>query len=155
MPSFRAAKRFTQAMVPLCLIGLAAIAQGATEEQLNMQDQRLLPCPNSPNCVSTMDAAESHAIAPYRYQKSLQEAKAVLKQVFSAFPRTELVKEKEDSLHFEVRSFLFQFVDDAEFWFDEGSQTIHFRAAARSGYYDFGVNRKRMEDLRGMLKDKL
>jgi uncharacterized protein (DUF1499 family) len=46
-------------------------------------------------------------------------------------------------------------VDDVEFRFDEATHTIHFRSAARSGHYDFGVNRKRMEDLRGMLEDKL
>jgi uncharacterized protein (DUF1499 family) len=76
-------------------------------------------------------------------------------QIFSEFPRTELVKEEEDYLHFEVRSFLFGYVDDVEFRFDEATKTIHFRSAARSGYYDFGVNRKRMDGLRGMLNNKL
>lgn len=120
-----------------------------------MEDQHLPACPNSPNCVSTMAAAESQAIAPFRYRKPLYEAKALLIQIFSGFPRTELVREEEDYLHFEVRSFLFQFVDDVEFRFEESTKTIHFRSAARSGYYDFGVNRKRLEDLRGMLNDKL
>jgi uncharacterized protein (DUF1499 family) len=155
MPFSRAAMRFTQAIVLLCMIGLAVIAQGATEEELPVRDQHLLACPNSPNCVSTMATAESQAIAPYRFQKPLYEAKALLIQIFSEFPRTELVKEVEDYLDFKVRSFLFQFVDDVEFQFDKAAQTIHFRSVARSGYYDFGVNRKRMEDLRGMLEDKL
>jgi len=141
-------------MVLLCSIGLAVIAQGATEEEVKMK-QQILFCPNKPNCISTIDAVETHAIAPYRYQKPQYEAKARLIQIFSEFPGTELVKEEESYLHFEVRSFLLGFVDDVEFWFDEGSKTIHFRSAARSGYYDFGVNRKRMEDLRGMLEDKL
>lgn len=147
--------RCSLVMVWLCLIGLTVIALGATGEEMTVREQRLLPCPNSPNCVSTMETGEGHAIAPYRYQTSLQEAKAVLKQVFSEFPRTTLVKEEGDVLHFEVKSFLFRFVDDVEFWLDEASHTIHFRSASRSGYYDFGVNRKRMEDLRGMLEGKL
>ena len=120
-----------------------------------MKDNPLLPCPDSPNCVSTIDAVESHAITPYRYRKSLDDTKAVLKQIVSEFPRTELVREEGGYLHFEVRSFLFQFVDDVEFWFDKAEKTIHFCSASRSGYYDFGVNRKRMEDLRRMLEGKL
>ena len=155
MPSCQAAMRYVQRILLLCLIGLAGIAQGATEEKLPMKDERLFPCPTSPNCVSTMAAEESHAIAPFRYQKPLYEAKADLIRVFSEFPRTTLVTEEEDYLHFEVRSFLFQFVDDVEFQFDEETKTIHFRSAARSGFYDFGVNRKRMEDLRGLLEGKL
>jgi uncharacterized protein (DUF1499 family) len=148
-------RRLTQNTKLLCLILLATMAQGATAEELMVRDQSLLPCPTSPNCVSTMATEKSQAMAPYRFQKPLYEAKARLIQIFSGFPRTELVKEEEAYLHFEARSFLFQFVDDVEFVFDEESKTIHFRSAARSGHYDFGVNRKRMKDLRGMLEGKL
>lgn len=155
IPSCRTVMWCSLVMVWLCMIGPTVIAQGATGEEMTVREQRLLPCPNSPNCVSTMETEEGHAIAPYRFQTSLQEAKAVLKQVFSEFPRTTLVKEEGDVLQFEVKSFLFRFVDDVEFWLDEASHTIHFRSASRSGYYDFGVNRKRMEDLRGMLEGKL
>ena len=150
-----AARRFSQGLFLLCLMGLAVIAQGATDEEMTMKGNPLLPCPDSPNCVSTIDAVESHAIAPYRYRKSLDAAKSALKQIFSEFPRTQLVKEEEANLHFEVRSFLLQFVDDVEFWFDAAAKTIHFRSASRSGYYDFGVNRKRMEELRRKLEGKL
>ena len=68
------------------------MAHGATEEELEVSERRLPPCPGSPNCVSTLDGSEKHAIAPYRYRKSLSEAKAVLKQVFDDLSRTELVK---------------------------------------------------------------
>lgn len=152
---FRASMRFMQAVLMLCLLGLAVTALGATEEETRVKGEPLRPCPGSPNCVSTIDPAESHTIAPYRYRKSLQETKAELIHIFSEFPRTELVEEKGGYLHFEARSFLFGFVDDVEFWFDADTKTIHFRSASRSGYYDFGVNRKRMEDLRLMLNDKV
>ncbi len=79
----------------------------------------------------------------------------MLKQVFGQFPRTELSREEEDYLQYEVKSFLFGFVDDVELWFDETAKIIHFRSAARSGYYDFGVNRKRREGVRQMLEGKL
>ena len=148
-------RRFFQNTILLSMLLLATMAQGATAEELMVRDQSLLSCPTSPNCVSTMATEESQAIAPYRFQQPLYEAKARLIQIFSGFPRTELVKEEEAYLHFEARSFLFQFVDDVEFQFDEDTHTIHFRSASRSGHYDFGVNRKRMKDLRGMLEGKL
>ena len=148
-------RRFPQNTILLSLILLTTMAQGASAKELMVRDQSLLPCPTSPNCVSTMATEESQAIAPFAYQKPLYEAKARLIQIFSGFPRTELVKEEEAYLHFEARSFFLQFVDDVEFVFEEESKTIHFRSAARSGHYDFGVNRKRMVDLRGMLEDKL
>ena len=148
-------RQFSQNMMLLSLILLATMAHGATPGEFRVKEYRLAACPNSPNCVSTMATEESQAIAPYRFQKPLYEAKARLIKIFSAFPGAELVQEKEAFLHFEVRSFLFRFVDDVEFQFDEDTHTIHFRSASRSGHYDFGVNRKRMEDLRGMLEGKL
>lgn len=139
----------------LCLILLPGSVQGVTEENMSVKDKRLLLCPDRPNCVSTLDESENHAIAPYRYRQSLEEGKAILKQVFGELPRTMLVKEEEDYLHFEVRSFVFGFVDDVELVLDDVTKSIHFRSAARTGTYDFGVNRRRMEKLRTVLEDKL
>ncbi|MBA3612119.1 MAG: DUF1499 domain-containing protein [Nitrospirales bacterium] len=139
----------------LCLIPSAGLSLAATGEELIVRERHTFSCPDSPNCVSTMAATESQAIAPYRYQTSMEEAKALLKQVYGQFPRTELSREEEDYLQYEVKSFLFGFVDDVELWFDETAKIIHFRSAARSGYYDFGVNRKRMEGVRQMLEGKL
>ena len=144
-----------QRTILMALLLWTSLVHGATERALEVRDRQLPLCPASPNCVSTLDNSENHAIAPYRYQKSLNEAKAVLKQVFNELNRTQLVKEEDAYLQYEVRSFLFRFVDDVEFLFDDASKTIHFRSAARSGYYDFGVNRRRMEEVRGLLMGKL
>jgi uncharacterized protein (DUF1499 family) len=38
-------------------------------------------------------------------------------------------------------------VDDVEFLADDEERRIHFRSASRTGYYDFGVNRKRMKKI--------
>ena len=134
---------------------MAMMAHGATEVDLQAQDHRLAPCPSSPNCVSSLGDSENHAIAPYRYEKTLAEAKGVLKQVFGELSRTGLIQEEEDYLHYEVRSFLFRFVDDVEILFDDTTKTIHFRSASRVGYSDFGVNRKRMEEVRTLLEGRL
>jgi len=58
------------------------------------------------------------------------------------------VKATPDYIHVEFRSSFFEFVDDVEFLFDDTAKLIHFRSASRVGYYDFNVNRSRMEDIR-------
>ena len=59
-----------------------------------------------------------------------------------------MVVADENFLHVEFRSAVFGFVDDVEFLFDDGNKVIHVRSASRVGYYDFGVNRRRVEELR-------
>ena len=122
-----------------------------------MPPRPLPPCPSSPNCVSTLapPSDAQHAIAPYRYQKSLVETKELLKATIAGLPRTKLVEEDLEYLHYEFTSLLIRFVDDVEFVFDEASKTIHFRSASRVGYGDLGVNRRRMEDIRRHLTGRI
>ena len=40
------------------------------------------------------------------------------------------------------------FVDDLEFLVDEDRGVVQVRSASRTGYWDLGVNRKRVEALR-------
>ena len=120
-----------------------------------MSKTRLDPCPSSPNCVSTQAQDEGHAIAPLRYRKSRAEAKEALKEVIRSLPRTKLIEEDESYLHYEFTSLLLRFVDDVEFLFDDDTKTIHFRSASRTGYGDLGVNRTRMEQVRGLVERQL
>ena len=120
-----------------------------------MNPRSLGPCPSSPNCVSTQALDEGHAIAPIRYHKSLAEAKEVLKEVIRSLPRIQLVEEGETYVHYEATSLLLRFVDDVEFLFDDETKTIHFRSASRTGYGDLGVNRKRMEQVRALVGQRL
>ena len=71
-----------------------------------------------------------------------------LRQVVSAMRRTRVVGATDDYLHVEFTSAVAGFVDDVEFYLDRTAQLIHVRSAARVGYYDFGVNRKRVEAIR-------
>ena len=120
-----------------------------------MNPRTLGPCPSSANCVSTQASDEGHAIVPFRYRKTRAEAKEALKEVIRSLPRTKLVEEDESYLHYEFTSLVIRFVDDVEFLFDDEAKTIHFRSASRTGYGDFGVNRRRMELVRGLVEQKL
>jgi len=42
---------------------------------------------------------------------------------------------------------VWRFVDDVEFYLDETARVVHFRSASRMGYYDFGMNRRRMKEI--------
>ena len=126
---------------------------GANETSAALQ--RLAPCPSSPNCVSTLATSDRHRIAPYRYNRTLDEAKRRLKEIVGAQRGAKIVKEDETYLHVEFTSRIFRFVDDVEFVFEDRTQTIHFRSASRTGYSDFGVNRSRMEEIRQLLNGKI
>ncbi len=50
------------------------------------------------------------------------------------------------------KSRVFQFIDDLELFLDPLNGIISIRSAARTGYWDFGVNRRRVEQLRHALQ---
>jgi uncharacterized protein (DUF1499 family) len=84
---------------------------------------------------------------PIRYQGSVEDARLRILQIVRAFPRVAVVEDRCNYLKLEVRSAFFSFVDDVEFEFDDAAKLIHFRSASRLGYYDFGINRSRMETI--------
>jgi len=92
-----------------------------------------------------------HHIDPIAYTVDRQIAWDSLVRILKSFKRTRMVEQKNDYIHAEFASALFGFVDDVEFIFPEDKPVIHVRSASRTGYYDFGVNRRRIEDLRQRL----
>ena len=105
----------------------------------------------SPNAVSSQATGGYHQIAPLRYNGTSEPAMAALKSVIESTPRTSIVEERADYLYAEFTSTLIGYVDDVEFYFPPNEQVIHVRSASRLGYSDFGVNRKRIEDIRAKL----
>ena len=118
---------------------------------LDLSDSRLERCPSSPNCFSSDDHDSDHKIAPFQLVKPANEVWLVVRELVSELPRTRIIKESENYLHAECRSFLFGFVDDLELQLRPADGIIAARSAARSGYADFGVNRRRIESLREAL----
>ncbi len=116
-------------------------------EYLGVTAGRLAPCPGSPNCVSSEAAVAEQRVAPLRYDGDAARARARLLEVLNGMDRARVVRSTDDYVHVEFRSAVFGFVDDVEFYFSPPG-TIQVRSAARIGYYDFGVNRERVETLR-------
>jgi uncharacterized protein (DUF1499 family) len=111
-------------------------------------------CPSSPNCVST-DARDSrHAIAPFHLKRPESEIWSEVRAAVLKLPRTTIVTEDHHYLHAECRSNVFGFVDDLEIQVRPRERVLGVRSASRSGYYDFGVNQRRVETLRGLLRNR-
>jgi uncharacterized protein (DUF1499 family) len=115
---------------------------------LGVRDGQLAPCPNSPNCVSTQSRDPRHQIDPIRYTTSAAEAKAVLLHVIRSMERSKIITDDPTYVHAEFRTKGIGYVDDVEFYLDAEAQVIHFRSSARLPYWDWGVNRRRMEEIR-------
>jgi uncharacterized protein (DUF1499 family) len=110
----------------------------------------LTPCPDKPNCVST-EASGKAQMAPIPFAGTVAEAQDALRRAIAAQPRSTITREEPGFIAAEFRSRVFGFVDAAEFVIDADARLIRFRSGARSGHYDFGVNRERMDALRATL----
>ena len=87
-------------------------------------------------------------VEPLLFEGGEKEAWAQLQSVVTAMPRIRVVKATEKYLHAECRSRFFRFVDDLEFKLDAIHKRIEVRSASRTGYFDFGVNRRRVDLIR-------
>ncbi len=111
-------------------------------------DGGLSPCPEMPNAVcSYFPKDQKHFLAPIPFEGSEESASERLKAIADSLPGSTLVSEDGPYLHFEFRS-LFGNLHDVEFLIDEEAKIINFRAAARQGYWDMGVNARRMNRIK-------
>lgn len=109
---------------------------------------RLTPCPDSPNCVSSQGSDSAHTVAPLSYDSDVEKVITDLKVVINSLKGATVVSESASYLRVEFQSDLFRFIDDVEFMVEDAARVIHVRSASRVGYYDFGVNRRRVEKIR-------
>ncbi len=129
----------------LSLIPFLTACAGEPPQNIGVQEGRLIPCPDSPNCVSSFESDEVHGIAPLN--ASLDEISAVL----SGLDEANIVSASSNYLYAEFTSRIMGYVDDVEFMYDQASGLTHVRSASRLGYSDLGANRKRIEAIRAAL----
>jgi uncharacterized protein (DUF1499 family) len=122
----------------VCVLSFTSIAQNNTP---------LKPCPNSPNCVSTVEAKARKRMEPLQFKGDREMSKAKLKELILAIEGTSITAEDSSYLLFEFSTSIGKFIDDVGFYFDETTQVIHFRSASRKGYGDFGANKRRMKKI--------
>jgi uncharacterized protein (DUF1499 family) len=108
----------------------------------------LPPCPDKPNCVSSLAPDADHRAEPYHVRAGEW---AAVRTAVAALPRTAIVEERPGYLHAESHSRIFRFVDDLELLASPTGDRVDVRSASRVGYGDWGVNRARVESLREAL----
>ncbi|MFP4224444.1 MAG: DUF1499 domain-containing protein [Phycisphaeraceae bacterium] len=119
-----------------------------------MAEHTLPPCPKSPNCVCTQDPRPARRPEPVAFDGTAEQAMAAVLDVLHAEPRTRIVEQTPTYVHAVVSTRFLRFRDDVEFLIDREQKVIHYRSAARVGWWDFGVNRKRMKRLSDELNQR-
>ena len=135
----------------LLLLSLALAGCASTPPYTaGAQPSPLSACPESyPRCVSSLNAPGSFFIAPIKTgELSSAEVMARLKVALAKEPRTELVFESEHRLEAVSTSSIVSYHDDLSLQFEPAKKQVLLRSSARIGYFDFRVNRKRLERIR-------
>lgn len=114
--------------------------------------RRLAPCPDSPNCVSSDAAEPSHRVDAFVLAMPAEAAWQQITDTVKSLARTRIIQVTDDHLRAECASAVFRFVDDLELELRKGEGAVAVRSASRTGYWDFGVNRRRVEHLRQLLR---
>ena len=119
----------------------------STPAHAQESDYRFPECPNTPNCVSSLARDQAKKVKPFPLKGTSSQSMELLTTVIRSIPRATVVSSSPDRIQAEFRSFL-GFVDDILFKVSDDGEVIHVRSAARTGSWDLGVNRKRVEKIR-------
>jgi uncharacterized protein (DUF1499 family) len=142
------------ALAPLLMLtGCAALSEHST----GVIDGALTPCPPAPRCVSSQsDQADQadHAVAPLALTRPPDRAWAAITETVRQMPRTTIKTISDRYLHAEVVSPWRVYTDDLELLLRREAGRVEVRSSARLGYYDFEVNRERVEALRARLAEQ-
>ena len=129
----------------LALLPFLSACAGDPPQNIGVRDGRLIACPESPNCVSSYESSEEHAIA------ALDGNLNQVQQILVAMDGANIVEQSNNYLYAEFTSSLMGYIDDVEFLYDAASNTTQVRSASRIGYSDMGANRSRVEAIRMQL----
>jgi len=141
--------------VPLLLsllsVTLLSACAGSPPQKLLTEAERFVECPTSPNCVSSDSANDEQRIAAFRINPEAAGVWQAVKAAVQSMPHTTLVTDQNNYLHAECHSALMGYVDDLQLQLRPKLGVIAVYSASRVGYSDFGVNRKRIEQLQNLL----
>jgi len=157
----------------LLLIPQILIADSTMKEQYTpgLLQGKLQNCPDKPNCINTENQQdESHYLPPLHFPESekgtiMSLAKDIIQNMGGIVTKATTkigaktsiesnVKEESHYLSATFTSSLFRFVDDFELRQDNTTLTLHIRSSSRTGYSDFGVNKRRVNKFSEQFKLK-
>lgn len=156
----QALRRIALGMLAVVVAGLAAgrlgWLQGRAPEDLGWRNGRLKPPSTTPNSVSSQaDLYPGHPrrtearIEPLAYRGDPAAAMRRLAKLVAGLPGAQVRQSEPGYLYATFTTPLMHFVDDVEFALDPTQPgVIQVRSASRLGHGDWGLNRRRIEDIR-------
>lgn len=139
-------RREAIATVAVVMLALLAGCSHFAKQRLRGGDGRLAPCAG-PHCVSSQEKDPARKVAPLVYTVAPSVAQSTLVTIIQGMEDARVESNQPGYIHASFAGSLFGYVDDVEFVFASGNR-IDVRSSARKGYYDFEVNRKRIESIR-------
>jgi uncharacterized protein (DUF1499 family) len=136
------------------ILSISSGCSGKGPDEIGNDPSGLKRCPKSPNCVSSEAKDEQHAIGPFHLKGDPKVSWPIIQDEIASMPKWRIVKATDNYIHVECKSRIFRFIDDLELSFNSSTGIISIRSASRTGYSDFGANRRRVELLRSVLKTK-
>jgi uncharacterized protein (DUF1499 family) len=140
------------------LAGRLGALRGHAPSDLGVREGRLKAPASTPNSVSSQaDLYPQHPMREYARIAALpasggaSASMARVRAVVERMPGATVVEQRDDYLYAQFETSAMRFVDDVEFWYDPAAQAIAVRSSSRIGRKDFGVNRTRIEAIRGQL----
>lgn len=120
--------------------------------QLGHSDSGFVPCPSSPNCVSSDASDEGHGAPIWSLAEGVDFER--IASLVDSLENTQIISKRADYLHAEVTSGIFGFVDDLELALRDEGRSLAVRSASRVGYSDLGVNARRVAALEQQLRSR-
>jgi len=147
-------KMITVSIGSLMLVTILWGCSGNPAERQNSKSSGFLDCSDTPNCVSSLAKNPKNRVEPFKLKKDPETSWDMVHKTVGSLPRTKIVSANSSDIHAECRSMIFRFVDDLMLHLTPSKGIIHIRSASRTGYFDLGVNRDRVENLRKKLQQK-
>ncbi|BAP13924.1 MAG: hypothetical protein AOY29_04570 [Alcanivorax borkumensis] len=110
----------------------------------------LAPCPDSPNCVSSLATQSDKRVDPLQVAADRESSLKKLETLLGSLPRVDYDVVGQSRIQARFTSRILRFVDDVTFYVRENGM-VEVRSASRAGYWDLGANRRRVESLREQL----
>lgn len=108
--------------------------------------QQLKSCPDTPNCINTeYPEKTAQYVPPLVYDETRADQIMIMAKNTILQMGGSIIKEEPNYLSATFTSMIFRFVDDFEVRNDVNNHTLQIRSASRTGYSDFGVNKRRVE----------
>ncbi len=144
-------------LIVLAILALIVLGQMSQSGEANgLVEAKLTKCPDKPNCICTEFVADvSHYIEPIGFSQS--NAAEVLSRLKNSVREMggSIQAETDNYLAATFSSSIFRFVDDLEIRIDKDLKIIHMRSASRVGHSDRGVNKKRIEQLKKLIRSEI